>query len=47
MDALCLKANAALITLPAIGFTILIIQFEGYSGVNHKTIVRFTYRFTV
>ena len=30
----------------AIGCRILIIQFEGYSGVNHKKLVRFTYRFT-
>ena len=30
----------------AIGYRILIIQFEGYSGVNHKKLVRFTYRFT-
>ena len=26
----------------AIGCRILIIQFEGYSGVNHKKLVRFT-----
>ena len=28
----------------AIGYIILIIQFEGYSGVNHKKLDRFTYR---
>ena len=27
----------------AIGYIILIIQFEGYSGVNHKKLDRFTY----
>ena len=27
----------------AIGYIILIIQFEGYLGVNHKKLDRFTY----
>ena len=43
MDAIYFNKAKCSAYYAAIGYTILIIQFEGYSGVNHKKLDRFTY----
>ena len=42
MDAFCLKVKACSANNAAIGYKILIIQTEDYSGVNRRVRDRFT-----